>query len=259
MKFSHLLLLFFCNAVFAIEYPPPFETWHQADVSLVYRQFTYVPVGIDAAFSSGKIDSIVALKKGAKPKYVLINMPGGDGDVHLELTEDKKIKSFWGWNTFIRMQKLFAANDYYVVTLNATNNTNKVRAIVKTLTAEFNGIPIYIVGISKSTRNTISLAKDMDGEVAGFIHASTVADAVHSFNTGELTSRNVFIHNKGDACKGTPFSSVQYSSERYGTRLIVLEGGDDKDLYACGPFTLHGFYQIENNLYKSLNDWVEDK
>lgn len=259
MKLISLLLVFLTNAAFALDYPPPFQTWNRPDIALVYREFTYTPTGLDAAFSSGKIDSIVAYKKGTAPKYALINLPGGDGSVNIKTTEDKKIKSFWGWNTYTRMQKLFAANDYYVVTLDATDNPNKIRAIVKALQSEINGIKIYIAGISRSTRSTMSLAQDMDGEVDGFIHASSMADAVHSFNTQKLTSKNVFIHNKDDACKGTPFSNVKYSSERYGTKLIVLEGGDDKDTYACGPFTLHGFYQIENNFYEAINDWVGAK
>lgn len=256
MKLLFCILLAFCRVAWALDYPPPFDTWNQPSIALAYREFTYTPTGFDAAFSSGKIDSIVAYKKGGTPKYALISLPGGDGDLHLELTEDKKIKSFWGWNTFIRMQKLFAANDYYVVTIDATENPNKIRAIVKTLQSEFNGIKIYIAGISRSTRNTMSLAKDMDGEVAGFIHSSSMADTVHSFNTEKLTSKNIFVHNKNDACRGTPYADVKYSSERYGTKLIALEGGEDRDLYACGPFTLHGFYQIENNLYESINDWV---
>lgn len=256
MKPISLLLVFLTNPAFALDYPPPYQTWNQPDIALVYREFTYTPTGLDVVFSSGKVDSIVAYKKSGTPKYALISLPGGDGDLHLELTEDKKIKSFWGWNTFTRMQKLFAANDYYVVTINATANPNKVRAITRELQNEFNGIKIYIAGISRSTRNTMSLAQDIDGEVSGFIHASSMADTVHSFNTQKLTSKNVFIHNKDDACKGTPFSNVKYSSERYDTKLIVLEGGDDKDIYLCGPFTLHGFYQIENNLYEAINDWV---
>lgn len=256
MKYAYLFLLFLSNAVFAIDYPPPFETWSQPSVVLAYREFSYAPTGLDAAFGGGKIDGIVAYKKGSTPKYALINLPGGDGDVNIKTTEDKKLKSFWGWNTYTRMQKLFAANDFYVVTINATDNPNKIRAIVKALQNDFSGIKIYVAGISRSTRNTMSLANDMDGEVEGFIHTSSMADTVHSFNTKNLTSKNVFIHNIGDACKGTPFSNVKYSSERYGTKLIALQGGDDKDTYACGPFTLHGFYQIELDLYKAMNDWI---
>lgn len=257
MKFLFVLSLIFSHAVHAIEYPPKFETWDQKGIITAYKEFIYTPTGLDAVLSNGKVDSVVTYKRGSPPKYVLINLPGGDGAIDLKLTEDKRIKTFRGWNTYTRMRKLFAANDYYVVTMDATDNPNKIRAIVRALQQEFDGIKIYIAGISRSTRNTMSLAKDMDGEVAGFIHASAMADTVHNFNTKKLTSKNVFIHNKDDACDGTPFSSVKYSSERFGTTLIVLTGGDDRDNYACGPFTLHGFYQIETALFNAMNDWVQ--
>lgn len=256
MRLLFALALFVYNSVWAIDYPPPFQTWNQPSITLAYREFSYTPTGLDAAFGSGKIDSIVAFREGTTPKYAIINLPGGDGALGIKLTDDKRIQSFRGWNTYTRMQKLFAANDYYVVTIDATDSPNKIRAIVKALQEDHSGLKIYIAGISRSTRSTMSLAKDLDGEVAGFIHASAMGDTAHSFNTQKLNSKNVFIHNKDDACKGTPFSNVKSSSERYGTKLIVLEGGDDKDTYTCGPFTLHGFYQIEENLFKVMNEWM---
>jgi len=252
-----MLVLFLCNTANALEYPPEFDRWDSPDIVTVYREFKYEPRGLDAVFSNGQVDTIVTYKSNSKPAYALINMPGGDGSMHLSLDADKKIKSFWGWNTYTRMRKLFAQNDFYVVTLDATDNPLRIRSIVQALEKDYPGIKIYIAGISRSTRNTMSLSKDIDGEVAGFIHTSSMGDSVHSFNTERLVSKNVFIHNKDDTCKGTPYSSVQYSAERYNTKLITLDGGNDYELFACGPFTTHGFYRAEIKLFNAIVEWIK--
>ena len=116
-------------------------------------------------------------------------------------------------------------------------------AIVRDLEKRYGRIAIYVVGTSRSTDATMALARSLDGQVAGFVHTSSMS-GISSFDPRGMKSRNLIVLHVRDACRVTSPSAGVASHNKFGTELIQMDGGkstgDD-----CEAYAYHGYNGIE--------------
>jgi len=210
---------------------------------------------IDSARLDGgeSIAYILTLPKTARPDFVLIVMPGSSGLVRAQPGNGQP--SFQGKSNFlVRSRVLLSGDDIAVATTDAELNADRMRAIVGDLRSRFPGAPIYIAGTSRSTNVTAYLTDKMDGEVAGFIHTSAMA-AISGLDTRGRRSRHLIVTHRQDGCSATPPSASISNHERFGTELIVIDGGISEG-NSCQPFAYHGFNGVEAQVADKIRAWI---
>jgi hypothetical protein len=217
-----------------------------------------VDLYIDTArYSDGdEIPYVLVPSAKLPPKYVLIVMPGGNGTIGLKKNEDGT--PFFGGkgNFLVRTRGIFSDNDLAVVVIDRGRSLDRMRGVIADLKNKFPAVKIYIAGTSMSTTETIYMAENMDGEVSGFIHTSSVG-AIGGLDTRNRKSRNLIVTHKYDGCRRiTPTSSSIENSERYGTPIFVMEGGIDEG-DPCQAAGHHGYRGIEQEVVDKIKAWMK--
>ena len=203
-----------------------------------------------------KFNYVLTMRNPATIQYGVILMPGGNGRMTPRM-EGNKIVFSGGGNFLIRSRELFAGPNFVAASTDATSTPDRIMAIVQDLQKRYGQIAIYVVGTSRSTEATQSLAKSVDGQVAGFVHSSSMS-GISSFDPRGAKSRNLIVLHKMDACKVTSPSAGIASHNKYGTELIEMDGGkstgDD-----CEAYAHHGYYGIEAETVARIEEWIQKK
>ena len=195
----------------------------------------------------------VLTNEGASPKYAVILMPGGlgrlampnaDGPVGIKLND----------NFLIRSRRLFVDSQFVAASTGATTAPGKITAIITDLESRYGKLKVYVIGTSRSTESTMALTKPLDGQVAGFIHTSSV-NAIASLDTRGLKSRHLIVAHNRDVCRATRPSNSQSSSKTYGTELIMMDGGKSVD-DDCEAWAYHGYNGIEKETVDKIKAWI---
>jgi hypothetical protein len=190
------------------------------------------------------------------PAYAVILMPGGKGILDPRMANGK-IALTAGGNFLIRSRELFADGRFVAASTDATTTPDRILAIVRDLEARYGKIAIYVVGTSRSTEASMSLARSLDGQVAGFVHTSSL-NGIASFDPRALKSRNLIVLNTLDACRVTRPSSGVASNRQFGTELIEVSGGkstgDD-----CEAYAYHGYNGIEADTVGKIKAWIAQR
>ena len=208
-------------------------------------------------FSGGdRFNYVLTTRNPATIQYGVILMPGSNGRMNPHM-EGNRIVFSGGGNFLIRSRELFAGPSFVAASTDATSTPERIMAIVQDLQKRYGQIAIYIVGTSRSTEVTMSLAKSLDGKVAGFVHSSSMS-GISGFDTRGLKSRQLVVLHKKDACKVTSPSAGIANHNKYGTDLIEMDGGkstgDD-----CEAFAYHGYNGIEAETVARIEDWIQKK
>jgi hypothetical protein len=200
-----------------------------------------------------KFNYVLTTRTPATIKYAVILMPGSSGRMNPHM-EGVNIAFSGGANFLIRSRETFAGPQFVAASTDATTTPARILAIVQDLEKRYGKIAIYVIGTSRSTESTMSLAKSLDGQVAGFVHSSSM-NAISSFDPRALKSRNLIVLHRMDACRVTSPSAGASSHSKYGTELIEMDGGkstgDD-----CEAFAHHGYYGIEAETVAKIEDWI---
>jgi hypothetical protein len=206
-----------------------------------------------ARTSSGESVVYLLTSKPGTPAYAVILMPGGRGILNPR-QEGTKIVTTAGGNFLIRSRELFADGRFVAASTDATSTPDRIMAIVRDLRARYGNIAIYIVGTSRSTEATMALAKSLDGQVAGFVHSSSM-NAIGGFDPRDARSRNLIVVHVKDACRVTNPSNGRASNQKFGTELIEMNGGistgDD-----CEAYAYHGYNGIEQDTVNRIKAWI---
>ena len=177
------------------------------------------------------------------PAYAVILMPGGKG-----------IMSPGNGNFLIRSRAIFAEGPFVAASTDATDKPDRIMAIVSDLERRYPVIKVYVVGTSRSTLATMSLARSLDGRVAGFVHSSSM-NPIAGFDPRGLKSRNLIVLHKQDACVQTKPANGWASNKNFGTPVIEMDGGrtsgDD-----CEAFSYHGYNGIERETVDKIKQWI---
>ena len=225
--------------------------------SLSLAQTEKVDLYVDTArYPDGdEIPYIFVASDKLPPKYVLIVMPGGNGTIGLKKNADGT--PFYGGkgNFLIRTRGIFADNDFAVVVIDRGRSLDRMRGIVADLKKKFPAAKIYLAGTSLSTTETIYMSENIDGEVAGFIHTSSVS-SIGGLDTRNRKSRNLIVAHKHDGCRVTPTSSSIENSKTYGTQLFLMEGGFEEG-DPCQAAGHHGYRGIEQEVVDKIKAWIK--
>lgn len=178
-----------------------------------------------------------------KPEYALILQPGGNGSMHL-----------YG-NFLVRSRQYFADSQTIVINTDATRSVERMRLIINDLKAQYPRLEIYLIGTSNGTFSTMALGREMDGEISGFIHTSSLA-GIGSYDTREFKSRHLIVHHELDACGVTPYASAKANHEKYGTDFISVSGGDSYG-DPCQAQSYHGYKNIESQVIEKIKSWMK--
>ncbi len=189
----------------------------------------------------------------ASPRYAVILMPGGAGKLEPRMDKGKIVFSYGG-NFLIRARTLFADSQLVAASTDATSTPARIQAIAADLQKRFGKLAVYVVGTSNSTNATLTLAESMDGQVAGFIHTSSF-NRISSFDPRKLKSRNLIVVHEKDVCRFTLPSNGQASNKKYGTDLIVMDGGKTTG-DECEAYAYHGYNGIERETVARIKEWI---
>lgn len=201
----------------------------------------------------GDTFSYLLTDQGQAPRYAVILMPGGKGVLNPRMDGGKVAMSASG-NFLIRSRALFATGPFVSVSTDATSTPGRIMAIVADLEKRYGKTAVYVVGTSRSTEATMSLSKSLDGQVAGFIHTSSM-NSISGFDTRALKSRHLIVTHAKDACRVTSPSNSAGTARNYDIPLITMEGGksvgDD-----CEAFAHHGYNGIERETVDKIKEWI---
>lgn len=190
---------------------------------------------------------------GTTPSYAVILMPGGNGHLALQL-QDGPLTRKLGGNFLIRSRTLFADPQFVAASTSATSRAASILAIKQDMERRFGPLSVYVIGTSRSTEATQALAEPLDGEVAGFVHTSSM-NAIASFDPRKFKSRHLLVAHSRDVCKVTKPSAAEASHRSYGTDLILMDGGkavgDD-----CEAWSHHGYNGIEKETVDKIKTWI---
>lgn len=187
------------------------------------------------------------------PSHAVILMPGGAGTLDPRM-EGGRLVFGYGGNFLIRSRGIFADQQFIAASTNATTTPARMLAIVKDLERRYPRTAIYVVGTSRSTESTMALSAPLDGQVAGFVHTSSV-NAIASFDPRKFKSRHLMVYHRQDGCRVTRPTAADSARRSYGTELIVMEGGktvgDD-----CEARAYHGYNGIEPETVARIKEWI---
>lgn len=206
-----------------------------------------------AHYGSGEAIPYILTSKDGKPTHAILLMPGGPGNLAPKIDNGRLVMSLGG-NFLIRSRELFARPGIVAVSTDATTTPARILAIVGDLQARFGKLAIYVAGNSRGTYATMTLSAPLDGQVAGFIHTSSL-NAIASFDTRQFRSRHLIVHHAMDLCKGARFTAALASHRSYGTDLIVIEGGSSID-HPCEAHAYHGYYGVEKETTEKISAWM---
>lgn len=198
------------------------------------------------------IPYVLTTKAGA-PAYAVILMPGGSGVMNPRMVDGKLVFGFGG-NFLIRSRELFADGRFVAASTDATSTPARILAIAQDLERRFGKVAVYVIGTSRSTEATMILAAPLDGQVAGFVHTSSM-NGIAGFDPRKFRSRHLVVYHRMDACRVTRPSASASSRSSYGTETIEMEGGtssgDD-----CEARAYHGYNGIEAATVDRIKAWI---
>lgn len=201
----------------------------------------------------GEMIPYILNSTGASPRYVIILFPGGAGNMDPHLVNGKLEYGFKK-NFVIRTRKLIVDDEFATVATNASRSEERIQGILDDLKERFPGAQTYLMSTSKGTFDSMALAGYLSDRIAGIIHTSSL-NRVGSFDARKYRNRQLVVHHRHDACHATPFNAAQTAHEKYGTELLVMEGGITVgDL--CEPFAHHGYNGIERETIAAIKQWI---
>lgn len=188
------------------------------------------------------------------PRYVLILFPGGHGVVNPQMQDGRLVYGMKG-NFLLRARPFFVDEEFATVATNATQLEERIQTVIDDLTQRFPGARIFLVGTSRGTFDTMTLAGYLADKVAGIIHTSSLA-RIASFDARQYANRHLVVHHQHDRCFATPFSAAQSSHTRFGNDFIAMEGGLSVG-DPCEAFAHHGYNGIERETVAAIKRWIK--
>lgn len=206
-----------------------------------------------ARFANGDPVPYILDSADAQPKYVIILFPGGTGVINPRIQEGKLVYGYAG-NFLLRARKHFVDAEFATMATNASDNEERIQAILDDIKRRFPQAKVYLAGTSNGTHSTMKLAGYLQDRIAGVIHTSSRAQ-IYSFDAKEYRNRQLVVHHANDWCRVTPYSAAQRSHEKFGNDFITMQGGISVG-EECGAFAHHGYNGIERETAEAIKAWI---
>jgi len=211
---------------------------------------------------------------GVKAQAAALLFIGGGGGIRLRM-EDGQPK-FGAQNFLPRARREFIRNGILPVIMDNPSDQQSsagmsdafragaqhlvdIRAVVAEVKKRYTGLPVFLVGTSRSTISVAHLGRAMGGEVAGIVLSSSLFReprrpilAVFDFST--IKAPLLFVHHREDACESTPY----YEAARVGGTypLISVNGGKPPETGPCDPLAAHGYFGREAETVDAIANWM---
>ena len=209
-----------------------------------------------------------------QPRAVALLFIGGGGNIRLRM-EDGQPK-FGALNFLPRSRGEFIRNGILPVIMDnpsdqqshegmsdafrgSAQHAEDVRAVLAEMRQRHPGLPLYIVGTSRSTVSAAHLGRTLGDELAGVVLSSSLFYAgrrsvLASFDFSSIRIPLLFVHHREDGCASTPYGDA----ERLGSRhpLISVKGGKPPQSGPCDPLAPHGFFGKEAETVDAIAAWM---
>lgn len=206
-----------------------------------------------ATYPNGDIVPYVLNSEGPAPRYVIILFPGGSGNMDPRMVDGRIEYGFRG-NFLIRVRPLIVDSEFATVSTNTTRSPERIQALLDDLKRRFPAAHVYLMGTSNGSDATMRLAAYLSERIAGVIHTSS-PPSIRDLDGRQFKNRQLLVHHRNDDCRYTPFAAARASHERFGTELIVMQGGI-RSGDPCEPYGHHGFNGIERETVEAIKGWV---
>jgi hypothetical protein len=128
-----------------------------------------------------------------------------------------------------------------------------VRAVVAEVKRRYPGLPVFVVGTSRSTISAAHLAVALDGEIAGVVLSASFLP----FDGSKVRMPVLLVHHVDDGCRHTPYREAARLEKRYA--LVSVHGGKPPESGPCEPFSAHGFLGKEPQTVDAIAAWMLGK
>jgi hypothetical protein len=220
----------------------------------------------------------IANMDGRKPEAVALLLSGGGGDINLRL-ENGQIR-FGSVNFLPRARREFIRNGVLPVILDnpsdqqggmsdafrsSAAHAGDIRAVVAEVKKRYPGLPVFIVGTSRSTVSAAYLAVALGGELAGAVLTSSLFftdtrarfAALAGFDWSSVRIPLLLVHHEDDGCGATPYTEAARLGRRF--PLVTVKGGKPPESGPCDPLAQHGFFGKEAETVDAIAAWMLGK
>jgi pimeloyl-ACP methyl ester carboxylesterase len=207
-------------------------------------------------------------------------MIGGGGNINLR-HEDGRIK-FGDRNFLPRSRREFIRNGILPVILDnpsdqqagagmsdhfrsSAEHAADIRAVVGEVKKRYPGLPVFVIGTSRSTYSVAHLAAALEGEIAGAVLSASyfygggraMVPMLASFDWSKPKVPLLFVHHVDDGCAGTPYRDAARLGRQF--PLVSVEGGKTPESGPCDPLAPHGFFGREAETVDAIAGWMLGK
>ena len=219
----------------------------------------------------------IARMDGREPKAAALLLIGGGGNIRLRM-EDGQVR-FQAGNFLPRARGEFIRNGVLPVILDnpsdqqagdgmsnafreSREHATDIRAVAAEVKKRYPGLPLFVVGTSRSTVSAAHLASALEGELAGAVLTSSLfffdqrqrSVALAGFNWSKVKMPLLFVHHAEDNCAATPYYEAQRVAKRF--PLVSVSGGKPPESGPCDPLAAHGFYGKEAETVDAISAWM---
>jgi pimeloyl-ACP methyl ester carboxylesterase len=141
-----------------------------------------------------------------------------------------------------------------------------MRAVVSEVKKRYPGLPVFLVGTSRSTLSVAHLALALPGEVAGAVLSASFfytgggnrsRQVLSRFDWSAIKVPLLFVHHEDDGCGGTPYRDAARLAPRFA--LVTVKGGPPAESGPCEPLSAHGFFGKEAQTVDAITAWMLGK
>ena len=212
-----------------------------------------------------------------QPRAAALMLIGGGGNIRLRMEGGKP--HFGQQNFLPRTRREFIAEGILPVILDnptdqqagegmtddfraGARHTEDLRAVLAEVKRRHPGLPVFLVGTSRSTISAAYQARALGDALSGAVLSSSMfrtreVPVLAVFDFASIRIPFVFVHHRADACHATPY----YDAERLGRKypLVSVSGGKPPETGPCDPLSAHGYFGKEAETVAAIAAWMLGK
>ena len=185
-------------------------------------------------------------------------------------------------NFLVRTRSQFAAQGLVVAVVDRPTDRKKlfrfrttkkhakdIKAVILFLQERHPNKPIWLVGTSRGTISVANIAARFHGKAApdGIVLTSSVTrkskknlDSLEDIDLSAITAPTYIVHHEDDECKVTPYDEAKELMDALSSVEVKefkgFSGGRSPGK-PCKGKSYHGFMGIEDEVVKSITDWIK--
>jgi pimeloyl-ACP methyl ester carboxylesterase len=227
----------------------------------------------------GVSQPFLLLKPDRPPVASVILLAGGNGNLKLA---NWAIGGGRQGNFLVRSRALFAERGFLAAVVDASSDrtadgltgfrsteahAQDIAGVVAFLKQRAD-VPVWLVGTSMGTVSAANAAARIPQGVDGLVLTSSVTrasrrerESLKDVNLKVIALPTLFVHNKSDACRVTPYADIpavmQELTRAPKVELLGFEGGDTPRSDPCEAMSYHGYLGLESAVVEAIAKWIK--